>query len=106
MSVNNLSGQYEVLNPWAEADPILLRGISPRVNDLAGKKIGLFANFKRAAKPMLAVVERELKERFPDCETSLFDSRGNNVLETETENKERFASWAKGVDTVVGAVGD
>ena len=44
--------QYEVLSPWAEVDPIPLRGISPRVDTLAGKKIGLFANFKRAAKPI------------------------------------------------------
>jgi len=99
--------QYEVLNPWAEVDPIELRGISPRVTGtLAGKKIGLFANFKRAARPILGQVEKRLKERFPGIETSLFDSRGNNVLETETENREKFESWAKGVDAVVGAVGD
>lgn len=98
--------QYEVLNPWAEADPIPLRSISPRVTTLDGKKIGLFANFKRAAKPMLAEVEKRLKSRFPTCETVLFDSRGVNVLETETENKERFESWAKSVDAVVAAVGD
>jgi hypothetical protein len=98
--------QYEVLSPWAEADPIPLRGISPRAETLAGKKIGLFANFKRAARPILAEVEKRLKERYPDIQTSLFDSRGNNVLETETENKDKFEAWAKGVDAVVGAVGD
>jgi hypothetical protein len=54
----------------------------------------------------LAEVEKRLKARYPDIETSLFDSRGNNVLETETENKEAFQAWAKGVDAVVGAVGD
>jgi hypothetical protein len=97
---------YEVLNPWADADPIPLRSISPRVTALDGKRIGLFANFKRAARPMLAEVEKRLKERYPTCETVLFDSRGTNVLETETENKERFEAWAKGVDAVVGAVGD
>lgn len=99
--------QYEVLNPWAEVDPIALRGISARVEGgLAGKKIGLFANFKRAARPMLEVVSRRLKERYPDCETMLFDSRGNNVVETQTENREQFEAWAKGMDAVVGAVGD
>jgi len=36
--------QYEVLNPWADLDPVPLRGISPRVTDLAGKTIGLFRN--------------------------------------------------------------
>ncbi len=98
--------QYEVLSPWAEVDPIPVRGISPRVDTLAGKKIGLFANFKRAAKPIQAVVERRLKERFPDCETSLFDSTLPNVTETETENKDRFTAWAKETDAVIAAVGD
>lgn len=103
---DNKTTQYEVLSPWADVDPIPLRSLSPRLNDLSGKKIGLFANFKRAARPMLAVVDKRLKERYPGIETSLFDSRGNNVLETETENKEKFEAWAKGVDAVVGAVGD
>jgi hypothetical protein len=98
--------QWEVLSPWAEVDPIPVRGISPRVDTLAGKKIGLFANFKRAARPIQAVVERRLKERFPDSETSLFDSTLPNVTETETENKDRFTAWAKETDAVIAAVGD
>jgi len=97
---------YEVLSPWAEVDPIPVRGISPRVDTLAGKKIGLFANFKRAAKPIQEVVERRLKERFPDCDTSLFDSTLPNVTETETKNLEKFTAWAKDVDAVIAAVGD
>lgn len=98
--------KYEVLSPWAEVDPIPLRGISPRVDSLAGKKIGLFANFKRAAVPIATEVEKRLKERFPDIETVLFHSTLPNVDESETVNKERFAAWAKGVDAVVGVVGD
>jgi len=97
---------YEVLSPWAEVDPIPLRGISPRLDSLSGKKIGLFANFKRAARPIQAEVERRLKERFPDIEISLFDSRLPNVDETETENKEKFTAWAKEMDAVIAAVGD
>ena len=98
--------QYEVLSPCADVDPIPVRGISPRVDTLAGKKIGLFANFKRAARPMAAVVEKKLKEKFPTIQTSLFDSRLPNVTETETVNKEKFAAWAKDMDAVVAMVGD
>jgi len=98
--------QYEVLSPWAEVDPIPLRGISPRVETLEGKKIGLFANFKRAARPIQAYVEQKLKERFPSSETSLFDSRLPNVTETETENKAKFTAWAQEVDAVIAVVGD
>ncbi|HJX35088.1 MAG TPA: hypothetical protein VJ373_07930 [Desulfatiglandales bacterium] len=97
---------YEVLSPWAEADPIPLRGISPRLDSLSGKKIGLFANFKRAARPIQAEVERRLKERFPGIETSLFDSSLPNVTETETVNREKFTAWAKEMDAVIAAVGD
>jgi hypothetical protein len=98
--------QFEVLNPWAEIDPIPARGISPRLQNLAGKKIGLFVNYKRASRPMAASVERRLKGMFPDIQTSLFDSRDPNVTESETGNKEKFAAWAKGVDAVILMVGD
>jgi hypothetical protein len=98
--------QFRVLSPWAEVDPIALRGISPRLDTLAGKKIGLFSNFKRAARPVVAEVEKRLKAMYPDCETSFFDSRGANVVETETKNREQFTAWAKQVDAVILAVGD
>jgi hypothetical protein len=98
--------QFEVLNPWAEVDPIPPRGISTRLNTLAGKKIGLFANFKRAAHPIAVSLEKRLKTMYPDCETSLFDSRGSNVVESETKNRDRFIAWVKGVDAVILAVGD
>lgn len=56
---------YEVLNPWAEADPTPFRGISPRLDALAGKKIGLLMNSKRAAAPTTQAIKRRLKEKFP-----------------------------------------
>ena len=80
--------------------------LSPRLNTLAGRKIGMFANFKRASRPIVADVEKRLKAMYPDCRTSLFDSRGANVVETETKNREQFIAWAKGVDAVILAVGD
>ncbi len=103
---NASEAQFQVLNPWAEVDPIPPRGISPRPNSLAGKKIGLFTNFKRASRPIAASVEKRLKSMYPDCQTSFFDSRGANVVETETKNRDKFAAWAKSVDTVILAVGD
>ena len=106
MSSSTTDGQYEVLSPWAEADPVPLRGISPRLPDLSGKKIGLFRNFKRAAKPMLTVVERKLEERYPTVEISWFDSTAVNVLETETENRARFKEWMDGIDAAVTSFGD
>ena len=98
--------QYEVLSPWAEVDPIPLRGISPRVDTLAGKKIGLFANYKRAALPIAQSIEKKLNTMFPESETRIYHSTQWNVIESETENRDKVTAWAKGVDAVILDVGD
>ena len=99
-----MSDQYEVLNPWAEVDPVPMRGLSPRVSDLAGKKIGLFVNGKRASRPIMTVVEEKLKERFPTAEFSYFSSSGNREVAGDPDAK--LEEWVKGVDTVISAIGD
>ena len=98
--------QFEVLSPWADADPIPLRGISPRLQSLAGKKIGLFVNSKRAAMPIAKSIDKRLKDIFPDIQTIMFHSTEPNVNEIETKNKERFTAWVKGIDAVIAVVGD
>ncbi len=103
---NESEGRYEVLSPWAEVDAVPLRGISPRLESLAGKKIGLFANYKRAAVPIAESVQKRLKTMYPGSEISLFHSRRWNVTEIETENRDRFEAWAKGMDAVILVVGD
>jgi hypothetical protein len=104
---NKSEPQYQVLSPWAEADPIPLAGLSaPRLDTLAGKKIGLFVNYKRAARPIAESVERRLKTMYPDSEISYFVSPEWNVSVAETKNKDKFQSWAKGVHAVILSVGD
>jgi len=98
---------YEVLSPWAEADPVPSRGITDRISSLDGKKIGLLANAKRAARPILSMVEIKLKERFPSAEISWYYTQfAVGPAEVETPNKSKFEDWLKGVDAVVAAVGD
>ena len=98
--------QFVVLSPWADVDPIPLRGISPRLSSLSGKKIGLFVNPKRAAMPIAESIEKRLRTMYPDIQTIVFRSTEANVNEIETKNKEKFTAWAKGVDAVIGVVGD
>ncbi len=98
--------QYQVLTPWAETDPVPLRGISPRLVSLSGKRIGIFRNFKQAARPMAVAVARKLQERFPGIQTSIYESDGGNVNEIETEFKDKFVDWVKGVDAAVAVVGN
>ena len=98
--------QFEVLSPWADVDPIPLRGISPRIQSLAGKKIGLFINPKRAAMPIAESIEKRLKTMYPDIQIIEFHSTEPNVNEIETKNKERFTAWAKGLDAAIAVVAD
>jgi hypothetical protein len=100
------SADYEVLSPWADADPVPLRGIAPRPADLAGKTIGLFSNRKRAALLTLGAVERELLEKFPSLQTSWYECSTINTPEILTEGKARFEAWVGSVDAVVLSVAD
>ena len=97
---------YEVLSPWAEADPVALRGITPRVKVLKGKKIGLFSNGKRGAALTLAAFERQLREKVSSVETSWYTSSRINTPEILTEGRAGFEAWVGGQDAVVLAVGD
>ena len=112
-----MSSQYEVLSPWAGVDSIPLKGISPRLNELEGKNIGLFATvYKKASRPMLAAAAKKLKERFPTLGFSWFEHPFNLVIADmerasdshyiTPEFKLQFEDWVKGVDAVAAAVGD
>jgi len=98
---------YETLNPWADADPISPRGLTAeRLADLNGKKIGLFHIWKRASRPILEVLERELKKRYPSASFSWYSESQLNTPEIESVNHKKFEDWLKELDTVFFAYGD
>ncbi|OGO07208.1 MAG: hypothetical protein A2Y92_04415 [Chloroflexi bacterium RBG_13_57_8] len=101
-----MSDVYEVLSPWAEADPVPLHGLSPRLDRLDGKKIGLLCNNKRASPLILEATERLLKQRFPTAATSYFYARSFSVSSLEKDREQEFNDWLKEVDAVIAAVGD
>ena len=98
--------EYEVLSPWAHSDPVPLRGITARPADLAGKRIGLFCNGKRAAELTLGAFEAQLREHAPTATTSWYTSTGLNTPEILTEGKDAFIAWVNDVDAVVLSVAD
>jgi hypothetical protein len=106
MDTNKANGQYEVLNPWADIDPMPLRGISPRLTDLTGKRIGLFRNSKRVAPLALTVVEQKLKARFPTLTFVPFAFMPNAGVTETPEWTAKFEEWLKGVDAVILSYGD
>jgi hypothetical protein len=103
-----MDATYDVLSPWAETDPLPLNGITPRLPDLRGKRIGLYANYKRAAAPIQAAVEAEMRARYGDDLTiSHFAQNGSHDIGSSEDEGPRFAEWLdKEVDTVIVAVGD
>ena len=103
---NKTNSEYEVLSPWAEADLIPARGINTRVDSLDGKKIGLYRNGKRAAEPILNVVEDRLKKRYPAAEFTRFSNIRANEAIIEQDVKDEFEDWLKGVDAVIATYGD
>jgi hypothetical protein len=102
-----MSNQYEVLSPLGEIDPVAPAGISPRIGELAGKSIGLFCNYKSAARPILTAVENQLKERYPDCRTSwYFQAMNYPVSRMNVEDRKTFDDWVKSLDGIIAALGD
>jgi hypothetical protein len=103
---NTAMNIYEVLSPWADADPIAPRGISPRLDSLEGKTIGLLRNSKRAAAPLMKVIERRLREKFPSVEFTEFANLKPNERLLDQDLKEDFEKWLKDVDAVIATFGD
>lgn len=99
---------YDVLSPWAETDPLPLAGITPRLPELRGKRIGLYANYKRAAGPIQDAVEAELHARYgSDLSIQRFAQQGSQDIGSSEDEGPRFAEWLeKEVDGVIVAVGD
>ena len=101
-----MSEQFEVLNPWAETDPVPLKGLTARLKDLNGMTIGLHADNKPAAVPILKVVEKRLKELYPAATIAWFYSKLINDVHDHEETREKYIDWIKGTDAVVCAIGD
>jgi len=87
MSADKVTASYEVLNPWADADPIPLKGLAPPLDKLEGKRIGLLCNNKRAAPVILDTAEKLLKEKFSGIKTTRFIAKSFSVSSLE-KNRE------------------
>lgn len=101
-----MNPSFEVLSPWAEVDPRPLEGITPRLPDLRGKRIGLYQNFKSAAKPIHDAVERELLARYGEAVSITRFAHGVNDEVANTDARPRYEEWVREVDAVIVAVGD
>jgi hypothetical protein len=97
---------YDVLSPWSETDPIPLTGLTPRLSDLRGKRIGLFMNNKLAAPPIQDAVESQLRGRYGDTVTVTRFHRKDRG-DAGNHDGPRYTRWLEEeVDAVIVAVGD
>jgi hypothetical protein len=109
-NANHKGGQkmdYEVLSPIGEVEPAVPKGILPRVSDLNGKTIGLFAYFKPWGPTIMREVERQLKEKFPTAKFSHYHFPFHvEEVAKHPQYKDSFKKWVASVDTVVTGHGD
>ncbi len=90
---------FKVLNPRGEIEPPPTLIPTPRVTELAGKRVGLYWNGKGGTAVFFDTVEKLLKEKFPTVMvlryTGAFDP-GDKLA----------AKMAKECDTFIDGVGD
>jgi hypothetical protein len=85
----------QVLSPRGEIPPPPgTPGLSPRVVDLAGKRIGLIANFKAGAELFLTKLEELIKQKYPTAKIVRL-RMGKNYVEL-----------AEQIDTFIHSTGD
>jgi hypothetical protein len=91
--------QLEVLNPRGLIEAKKTFALSPRVKDLAGKRVGLYSNTKPGMDNFYTVFEELLKKRYPTATTTLL--RGAFLIRDEDAE-----NWRQDIDAFVYGVGD
>ena len=98
--------EYEVLSPWSEVDTSVLTGLTPRLDTLEGKTIGMYGDFMALATKMLHVVEEELTRRYPGIRFSYLQyEEETSEIAKDTAFRPKFEQWLGGVDAVLSFYG-
>jgi hypothetical protein len=92
----------ELLNPMGVIEPPKTIGLTPRISDLAGKKIALLHNNKPGAANLYAALEELLKQKYP----SITISREYKPGSVTEPREEEFQKIAKECDAFIFAIGD
>ena len=91
--------EMEVLNPRGVIESSPTRSPAPRVDNLAGKTVGLYSNGKDGMDNFYTVFTELLKNKFPMVQTIYLS--GDYLINDKNANE-----WASQIDTFVYGVGD
>ena len=96
----------DIHDPTSTTDTTNLSSLSPRVDTLEGKRIGLYDNGKMAAEPVLEVLERKLRDRYTDISIEKHAMETKNDVR-DPEKLAAVGTWAsEEIDVCIGAIGD
>jgi len=98
----NKEVSLELLNPMGVIEPPQTLGLTPRISDLAGKKIALLHNSKPGVTNLYAALEELLKQKYPGITISREYKPGSVTQPREEE----FQKIAKECDAFIFAIGD
>lgn len=97
----------KIYSPWAEVDATGAKGLSPRLDTLEGKTIGLFSHFKGHSPLMLQVLADLLRSRYQNITFKpLQYKRDTSEIAKDPEFSKVVDEWAADLDGVIGAYGD
>jgi hypothetical protein len=95
--------QLQVFNPVAEALTSHV-DLAPRLDDMNGKRIGLYWNLKAGGDVALRKTEEELARRYPDAKFSYYTGSVGFVMRHVTPQEADRISQE--VDAIVGTSSD
>ena len=99
--------KYSVLSPWAKSQASEPHGLSPRLDSLEGKTIGLYAHFKGHAITILDEIAHELSLKYQDITFTHFQYlKEITQIIDDPEWSEKAAAWAENCDAIITAYGD
>ncbi len=96
----------QALSPWSEIDASIIAGLSPRLDTLEGKTIGLFSDFMVLASHMLRTVEKRLAERYPTAKFSFLQYTVETAaIDSDETFRAEFDAWAAQTDCILAFYG-
>ena len=99
--------QYTVLSPWASSSCARPKGLSPRLDTLEGKTLGLYAHFKDLTPRIMRALGDVIAQRYPGTKLKYIQyTKDATELQNDPEGDAMIKDWLSDVDGVIAGLGD